>query len=285
MSTDEVYRSRSGVVHVFEPNDRSLPPFRPYLLDLVERRVFIKELAGTEVRGQRTNTAVGELWTLVDPIFQACIYLFLYTVIRGSNQTSSGFVTTIIGCVFFFNFTRISIGDGGRAVLRNKGLVLNAVFPRALLPVSEVYKGFLATLPALALYSILFVVFGAPITTALLVLPLLLLIQTVLNLGFALLLCTATAFFTDVANLVPYLLRVLMFATPVIYPVSMLSPTLQGILSWNPFFALFAAYQSVINGNIPSFGLIVQSVAWALLCLVIGAWVFLRNERSFGLHI
>ena len=285
MSTDAPGGSQSSVVHVFEPNDRSLPPVWPYLLDLVDRRAFIKELAGAEVRGQRTNTAVGELWTLIDPIFQACIYVFLYTVIRGSSQTSSDFVTTIIGCVFFFNFTRISISDGGRAVVRNKGLVLNAIFPRAMLPVSEVYKGFVATLPALALYAIVFVVFGAPITGAILVIPLLLMIHTVLNLGVAFLLCTATALFADAANLLSYLLRVLMFCTPVIYPVSMLSPTLQGILSWNPFFALFAAYQSVMTGQVPSGALIFQSVAWALLFFVMGVWVFLRHERSFGIHL
>jgi teichoic acid transport system permease protein len=278
-------RRYSDVVQVFEPNALTVPSLREYVKDLRGRREFIAELAGAEVRGQRSSTFFGELWTLIDPIFQASIYMFLYLVIRGASGGSSDFVTAIIGNVFFFNYTRIAISDGGKAVVRNKGLVLNAIFPRALLPISEVYKGLLSTLPALALYAVIHVVAQRPITSAILILPLLLLVQTAINLGIAFLLSTATAFFKDVSNLLNYVLRVLMYATPVIYPVSMLSPGLQQVLAWNPLFALFASYQAIITGVTPSASMIFQSIGWAILLLVSGVWVFLRHERSFGLHI
>ena len=87
------------------------------------------------------------------------------------------------------------------------------------------------------------------------------------------------------SNLLSYILRVLTFATPVIYPVSTLSPSIAAVLAWNPLFALFSAYQAVITGQIPSASLIFQSVAWALLLFVSGVWVFLRHERSFALHV
>jgi teichoic acid transport system permease protein len=277
------HRPYSDVVHVFEPNALTLPPLRPYLRDLAGRRTFIVELAGAEVRGQRSSTILGELWSLVDPLFQAAIYMFLFTVIRGSRSMTEA--TTIIASVFFFNFTRISVSDGGRAVQKHKGLVLNAVFPRALLPIAEVYKGFLATLPAFALYAVIHVVSGAPITQALLVIPLLLVVQATANLGLALLFSTATAYFKDVSNLLNYLLRLLTFATPVVYPVAILTPSIKAILSWNPLFALFSAYQSAITGQVPSASLIAQSIFWAVLLLGSGAWVFLRHERSFALHV
>jgi teichoic acid transport system permease protein len=281
-------RRYSDVVQVFEPNALTIPPLDDYVADLIRRREFIAELAGAEMRGLRSSTVIGELWSLVDPIFQASIYMFLFLVIRGGSGATGGsseYATAIIGSVFFFNYTRISISDGGRAVVRNKGLVLNAIFPRAVLPVAEVYKGLLSTLPALALYAVIFVLMGAPITAAVLLLPFLMLLQTALNLGTALLLSTASVFFKDVGNLTSYLLRVLMFATPVIYPVSMLSPGLKQILSVNPFFALFSAYQAIITGTTPSASLIAQSVFWAALILTAGVRVFLRHERSFGLHV
>jgi teichoic acid transport system permease protein len=278
-------RRYSDVVQVFEPNTLALPPIDDYLAELAERGELIDELARAEVRGQRSSSFLGELWTLVDPVFQASIYMFLFLVIRGSSGRSAEFVTAIVGSVFFFNYTRIAISDGGRAIVRNKGLVLNAVFPRALLPIAEVYKGLLSTLPALALYVVIHTVARAPVTAAVLMIPLLLVIQTGLNLGFAFLLSTATVFFKDVSNLMSYVLRVLMFATPVIYPVSMLTPTIRAVLSWNPYFALFTAYQAVITGHTPSAGLIFQSIGWAVLVFGTGAWVFLRHERSFGLHL
>lgn len=280
-------RRYSDVVQVFEPNSLSLPPLREYVAELAARKPFIVELAGAEVRGQRSSTFVGELWSLIDPLFQAAIYWFLFLVIRGGSGggQSTEYITTIIGCVFFFNYTRIAISDGGQSILRHKGLVLNAVFPRALLPISEVYKGFLATLPALALFAVFHVVVGGPVSQAIMVVPLLLLIQTAINLGLALLFSTATAYFKDVTNILKYFLRLLTFATPVVYPVSLLTPTITSVLSWNPLFALFSSYQAVIRGEMPSAGLIFQSVGWSVLLLGAGVWVFLRHERSFALHV
>lgn len=277
----------SEVVQVFEPNSYNLPSLPEYVADVWARRRFLVELAEREVRGLRSSTFLGELWTLADPLFQATIYWFLFVAIRGSTGggRSTEYITTIIGSVFLFNFTRIAISDGGRSILRHKGLILNAVFPRALLPISEVYKGFLATLPALAVYGVVHLAVRAPITQAVFVLPLLLVIQATLNLGLAFLFSTATAYFKDVSTLLNYVVRLLTFATPVVYPVSTLTPGIRQMLSWNPLFALFSAFQSVITGEVPSLGLIVQAAFWAILFLVSGVWVFLRHERSFALHV
>jgi teichoic acid transport system permease protein len=277
-------RVHADVVQVFEPNALAMPPLRPYVAELLQRRAFLVELAGAEVRGQRTSTFLGELWSLIDPVFQAAIYWFLFSVIRGGARTTEDMVA-IIGSVFLFNYVRISINDGGRSILRHKGLVLNAIFPRALLPVAEVYRGFRATVPAMCIYVVLHLAIGAPITQAILLLPLLFAILTVINLGLALLFSTATAYSADFSNLLNYLTRLLTFATPVVYPVSLLTPSMKALLSWNPLFALFSAFQAIITGEMPSFSLIFQSILWAIVLFASGLWVFLRHERSFGLHL
>ncbi|MEO6317453.1 MAG: ABC transporter permease [Acidimicrobiales bacterium] len=284
---DASQRPYSDVVQVFERNTLALPPLRAYLAELLDRRAFLVELARAEVRGQRSSTFLGELWSLIDPMFQALVYYLLFVVIRGGSGggRATEFITAIIGSVFLFNYTRISISEGGRSILRHRGLVLNAIFPRALLPMAEVYKGFRSTLPAFAIYLVIHLAMRAPVTQAVFLIPLLLVIQTVMNLGLALLLSTATAYFNDVANLLTYILRLLTVATPVMYPVSLLTPALRGVLAWNPLFALFAAYQAIITGEAPAFGLILQSMVWATVTLVVGVWLFLRHERSFGIHI
>jgi len=279
-------RAYSDVVQVFEPNALTFPPVGRYFADVLDRRAFIKELATAEVRGQRSTTFLGELWSLVDPLFQAAIYWFLFSVIRGgSGGRSSDFVTAIISSVFLFNFTRISLNDGGRAIVRNKGLVLNAIFPRGLLPVAEVYKGWRSTVPAFIVYIPIHLLLGGAITSAFLILPLIVVLLTLINLGLAFLFATATAYSKDVSQLLNYVLRILMFATPVVYPVSLLSPTIRSVLAWNPLFALFTAFQQIITGEVPSAGLLLQSALWGVVLLVSGVWVFLRHERSFGLYL
>jgi len=280
-------REYSDIVQIFEPNAHALPRLGDYVRDLLARRTFITELATAEIRGAQSSTFLGELWSLIDPVFQAAIYYFLFIVIRGGrggpNQTA--YVTVIIGSVFFFNYTRIAIGEAGRSILRHKGLVLNAIFPRALVTVAEVYKGVLATLPALAIYAVLHLVLGAPITQALLLLPLLFVIQSGMNLGVALLFSTVTVFVKDMNQMMNYILRVLTFATPVVYPVSTLPSSFAKYMIWNPFFPLFSAYQAVITGQMPSGGQVFLSLVWAIGLLWAGIWVFLRHERSFALHV
>jgi ABC-type polysaccharide/polyol phosphate export permease len=279
-------REYSDVVQVFEANTLEVPPLREYINDVIDRRAFIGELASAEVRGQQSSTVLGELWSLADPIFQAAIYYFLFVVIRGSSGgNSSQYISVIISSVFFFNYTRVAIADGGRAVLRHKGLVLNSIFPRALLPISEVYKGFLTTAPALAIYAVLHLALRAPITQAILMLPLLLVFQTAMNLGFAFMFSTLTVFFKDVSNLLAYILRILTFATPVVYPVATLQPSVQRLLIWNPLFPLFSAYQGIIGGTMPSGGQIMACLFWSIVLLTTGAWAFLRYERTFALYV
>ena len=112
-----------------------------------------------------------------------------------------------------------------------------------------------------------------------LVLPLLFLFQTAMNLGFALLFSTLTVYFKDVSNLLNYILRILMFATPVVYPVATLPPNVQRLLIWNPLFPLFSAYQAIITGQMPSGGQILACTFWSVVLVVVGAWSFLRYER------
>jgi teichoic acid transport system permease protein len=280
-------REYSDVVQVFEPNSFTLPKLGEYVQGVLDRRTFITELANAELRGSQSSTLLGELWALADPVFQAAIYYFLFVVIRGGTGggSSTSYITVIISSVFFFNFTRIAIADGGRSILRQKGLVLNSVFPRAILPVTEVYKGLLETWPALAIYAVIHLALRAPISSALLLLPLLIAIQAVMNLGFALIFSTLTVFFKDMSNLLNYILRVLTFATPVVYPVATLPPNIKSLLMWNPLFPLFSAYQGIISGQPPTSGQILVSILWAVVLVTVGAYFFLRYERTFALHV
>lgn len=271
------------LVQIFEPNTAELPDLRHYFHELIIRRTFIVELAKAEVRGPRSSTVMGELWALLDPIFQASIYWFMYVVIRGGAST--GFLSVLVFGFFMFNYTRIAISDGGRAILKGTGLMLNSTFPRALLPISAVYQGILATVPAIAVYVVIHLLLGAPIGPGITVLPLLFLLQTTMNVGLALLLSTATVFIKDMSNLLNYIVRILTFMTPVIYPVSQLTPQLRAVLSWNPLFPLFASYQSVVTGQMPSVGLVFQAFVWSIVFLLVGASVFLRHERSLALHL
>jgi teichoic acid transport system permease protein len=275
------------IEYVFEPHAVKLPPLRPYLRELWDRRSFVRILARTEIQGKRSSTVAGQFWALLDPLFQAGIYFLLIQILRGGQggRGTAERMTLLISGVFLFYFTRTSLSEGAQSVVGGRGLLLNSAFPRALLPITAVYKGLLQLAPAGLVYLGIHIAARQPIEPGVAFLPLLLVLQTTLNLGLALLFAALTVYMRDVTKLLGYLLRVLFFITPILYPVSLLPSGIRTAMSFNPLFPVFAAYQEVVGGGMPTMGQLFGSLLWAVLFLVIGARLFLSRERAFALHV
>jgi teichoic acid transport system permease protein len=279
-------REYSDVVYTFEPHTSSMPPLRSYLASLWERRRFTAELAKAELRGPRSNTALGALWGVVDPLLQAMIYFFLIIIIRGgSGGRTLDFLPILIAGILLFTFTSGSFTGGGRSILNARGLMLNSTFPRALLPIAAVYGALLTFLPSIGIYATLHLALGHPIHLGLLFLPLVFLLQVVLSLGLALLFATLTVFIRDTVKLMGYLTRVLLFTSPIIFPVSQIPEGMRPWLHLNPLYCLFATYQVILGGAMPEPLKLLQIAGWAVFFLLVGAWVFLRHERAFAIRL
>jgi ABC-type polysaccharide/polyol phosphate export permease len=242
-------------------------------------------LAKSDLRSVRSRTALGSVWGVLDPLFQAGIYYFLYAVLRSGTSDRIKFLPVMIAAFLLYGLTTTAIGEGGGSIRRAKSLVLNSTFPRALLPVTVVYKSLRRFVPAACVLAVLFPLLGGKLGSGLFVLPLLFALQTVMNVGIALLVSTFVVLVPDATNVMTYVTRVLFFATPVIYPAALLPGTARLLVGWQPLFPLFASYQAIFSGTVPSLGLVLQTAFWAIALLVIGGRVFLRHEREFTMHL
>lgn len=281
-----VTRPYSGTVYVFEAGGASMPPVREYLAEAWERRHFVTSMAKADLRGPRSRTALGELWAVLDPLFQAGIYWFLInTIRRGGTADPTERLTILISGIFLFTFINTVVNQGGRSIIRNKAMMLASTFPRILLPATEIYKGLLDLGPSLAVYALIHVLIGAPIGPGLLVVPLLLFFQLLISTGVALIFATLTVYVRDMSNVLNYVMRILFFATPILYPVSLLPGVAATVLQVNPFFALFACYQAAFLGGLPPIGYLLQSAAWSVVLVIVGFRTFVSRERGFALRL
>lgn len=282
----ETLREYSDVEYVFGPHDKSLPDLRKYLSDVWDRRAFMVANARAEMKSPYAGTVLGNTWRVLDPLFQALIYMFLFSAIRGRGGTN--YFLMVVSGVFLFNFTMTGLSSGGRSIQRSKGLVLNSTFPLATLPLSALYTGFLELGPTIAVYAFFHLVFGGSFGSGMLMLPLLFLLQLAITVGMMMIFATLTVYVRDMSNLLDYLLRILMFVTPVIYPAEQLSKLpgfLHTILHLNPLFTLFSCYQAVLAGGMPEPGQVVQSICWALVLPIVGFRFFVSRERGFALRL
>lgn len=269
------------IVFIYEPHVRYVPPLRPYLRELWARRAFAAEMARSKVKGKRSNTALGGVWALLDPLFMVGLYYFLFTVIRDGARPAA-FVPMLISGILHFQLSSAAMTEGGQSVAGAASLMLNSTFPRMLLPLSTIYAGILSFLPSIPIIFGALVFLDAEISLQLFWWFLLFPLQMVIAIGLALIISTAVVFFADVKNLLTYVSRIMFFTAPVIYPASFLSDSIINAIRWMPFFGIFFNYQQIINGLRPDMGMMAISVGWAVGGILVGAWLFLRYEREFA---
>jgi teichoic acid transport system permease protein len=272
-------------VTVYEPHVRGLPPLRAYATQLWRRRGFAIELARTDLRAKHLNTVFGQLWTVINPTLLAGVYFLLLGVIAGGPRGTRSYLALITAGIFLFYFTRNSLNNGAKSVVGGGKLIMNTAFPRVLLPFSAVVSAFLTLLPMLAVYAAIHLALGQPARATLLALPLLIAIHTVFNLGAAMGISAMQVYFRDTQSFLPYVVRIWMYLTPVLWALEHVPTRLQAVLRLNPLYPLFAAYQSALFGTWPSWPLIGAATAWSVVVFVVGAVFFLSREREFAVRL
>jgi teichoic acid transport system permease protein len=281
MSTVPEY---SDVEYVFEPHVATLPDVKEYLNSLWDRRVFMLELARADRRTARSRTALGNLWGVLNPLFQAGIYYFLYTILRNSPQ-SKIFLPVLIANFFFFGLSMQAMSEGGASIRRAKGLMLNSSFPRAMLPLTTIYKSLRDFVPSACVLLVMFPIVGGQFGPGFFLLPIVFAMQIVMDVGISLVVATYVTLVPDGQNVMSFVARILFFVTPVIYPIALLPPGVKPFIAWQPLFPLFACYQAIFSGNTPNALILLETLVWAIALVVIGGRVFMRREREFTMKI
>src|SRR5690242_6858506 len=204
---------------VYEATASGLPPLRQYWAELKERRPFIWHLARSDLKAKHANTALGRVWIVLDPLLAAGVYYLMRSIIRpvGSGAQRNLVLSHLIWAVFYFQYVQAAMNQGARALMAGRGMLLNASFPRAVLPLYVTLRALLDFVPTVFVYFFFQYILGQPFGLSLVMLPVVIAILTVLNMGLAFLLSTATVFFYDMANFLPYITRLLMYISPVLF--------------------------------------------------------------------
>jgi ABC-type polysaccharide/polyol phosphate export permease len=271
--------------HVYEPHRIGLPPLRPYLRELWRRRHFAFELARTNLRAQHFNTALGQLWLLVNPLLLAFVYFALVTIVRGGSRGSDFLAHLMLG-LFAFRFVRASVRQGARSVVGGGRLILNMAFPRALLPLASVLTAFMRFVPTLAIYAVMHAIAGLPVGAHLLwTIPIFALIVVFAS-GTTMLVAAVQVYFRDLREFLTYFLRIWLFASPILYYAHEVPDRLQPVVAANPLYPMLGALSDVVNqGQSPSAGFLLGALAWAVGAFVVGALFFVSREREFAVRL
>jgi ABC-type polysaccharide/polyol phosphate export permease len=275
----------TGEWHVYEPHRIGIPPLGTYARELWRRRQFAVELARTNLRSEHFNTALGQLWLIVNPLLLAFIYFLLVDIV-GRGGRGPEFLAHLMAGLFAFQFVSRSVKQGARSVVGGGRLILNTAFPRALLPLASVMASFMRFLPTLAVYAVMHAISGLPVGLHLLwVVPIVALLALFAS-GAAMFVGTVQVYFRDLANFLPYFLRIWLYVSPILYYVDEVPARFKPIVAANPMYPMLGALSEVVDkGQNPSLGFLAWGLAWAAGAFVVGALFFISREREFAVRL
>lgn len=268
-----------------------MPPIGPYLAETISHLRFAYEKARLDLRAAHKDTWFGRLWNVLNPLLLGAVYFLLVVVIFGSgdsifDQTALQTFTQIIGGLFLFTLFSASLSLGARSIVGGGTFVLNTRLPRLILPIGAVISAFLTFVPSLLVYAGFHLIAGYDIGFHLLWAIPIIAILVLISLGMAMVFATLNVYFRDVASFLPYMIRIWLYLSPIIYLYTNIPSRLSWALQVNPIGTLFASWQQVLfEGSAPSVEFLTASLGWAVASLIVGALMFMRREREFALRI
>ncbi len=269
---------------VHEPTVTGIPPVRPYLRELRTRGPLIWHMARSQLKSEHYDTVFGQVWIVLNPLLLAAVYYLLRSVIRPMGDASQRalLVSHLIWALFFFYFVQRSVQAGARCILANRQMIMNTSFPRAIFPIAAVIKGFLDFVPTIVVYFGMHALLGQPFGLGLVCIPLIVGMLAVFTLGCALILAPLTVFFRDMTSFIPYLIKVWLYMSPILYRVAEIPENLSFWLRLNPLYPMFAALEQIFTGGWPSPVYLVVFAAVSVAFFLVGAAVFMVRERDFA---
>ena len=262
----------------------AVPSAASYLRDAWQRREFAIVTPAHDLRAQNMDTVLGQLWHLINPAMLVGVYFLIFGVLLDTSRGVDNFLGfLLIGVVLFHLIQRVA-QDAAMCITRNLGLIRSIQFPRILLPVSTVNGQTVAFLPALALTLIAVIATGEKPALRWLVLLPVLAALFLFNIGVALLLARMGRAVRDLPNLLPHLLRLLLYSSGVIFHVDtfVTSEAWRRVFAINPVYDVITCARWCLLGMPAAPWTVAGLITWSTVLPILAFTAFRRYERRFS---
>lgn len=244
-------------------------------------RDMIFSLVKRELRGRYQKSVLGMLWALLNPFFQIVIYTLVFTVIF-QNSIESYYIYLMTGMIPWTFFSE-ALGQGASSIINNADMTKKIYFPREILTIASVTSKFVNMLLAFVVIFAFLVCSKVGISWHLLLLPVVMLAEYLIALGFALFFSAITVYLRDMEYIVTVLLMAWIWATPIMYDITRLGPTISRILLINPMTPIVMSYHNLCYYHqMPTTLTILGMMGTGCFLVLVGELVFVRLEGNFA---
>ena len=271
---------------VIEPT-RGLAALR--LGELWAYRELLYFLVWRDVKVRYKQTALGAAWAILQPLMTAVVFTIFFGRLAGIASDGLPYPLFSYAGLLVWTFFAQGLSQSSNSVVGSAQLITKVYFPRLVIPIAAVLSGLVDLAVALPVLVAMLWYYGIWPGVAVLTVPLFALLALVAATGVGLWLSALNVEYRDVRYVVPFLVQLWLFVTPVIYPASVLAPRLQrlGLPAWswgiNPMAGVVEGFRwAMLDAPTSPGPLIAASAVTGFVLLFSGAWYFRRVERSFA---
>ena len=272
-------------IHLFVAEKKGKHTVGMAIMDAYHQYSFLMhQLVSREFKVRYKRSALGILWSFVNPLLTMIVQFFVFTLVFKS-AIPNYIVYLIIG-ITFFNFYSEATNGGSLSIITNASLIKKVYVPKYIYPLSQVFSASINFGISLILMFGVALVNGLMPNIYFLLIPFAMLSIFILNTGVALLLATGMTFFRDVQFIYNVFMTALTYATPMFWDMSMIPDKYNWIFKINPLADIIIFVRNIVLNNMyPGTDLVVLMIVFPIFFLMIGIHVFRKNQDKFILYI
>ncbi|MPY93306.1 MAG: ABC transporter permease [Acidimicrobiia bacterium] len=282
-------RERSGpaVPHPLSARVAELVPssgWAPLRLDQVWAfRDLLGYLALRDIKVRYKQTVLGAAWAILQPLLLTAVFTVVFGRLADVPSDGVPYLAFALAGMVMWTFFSAGLTAGSLSLVNNAAMVSKVWFPRLCVPIAAVLATLVDLAAALGALAVVVLGLGLVPGPGVVVLPGLVLLAAAACLGTSLWLSAVNVLYRDVRHMTPFLVQLWLFATPVVYPSSLIEGVWRYVFALNPMVGVVEGTRWALFGSGTQVGpLVLVSSTSALAVLLGGAYVFRRLERTFA---
>lgn len=251
---------------------------------IIKYQWLLRELVVRDLKIKYRRSVLGYLWSILNPLLMMIILTIVFSNIFRFDIEN--YPVYLLSGQILFTFFAEATNTAMNSILAGASLIKKVYLPKYIFPVSRVISSFTTMIFSLMALVIVMLFTKADFSITLIILPLILFYFLIFSVGVSLILSTLIVFFRDTQYLYGVLLTALNYLTPIFYPVSILPDWLKELMVFNPMYNFIEIFRKImIYGQWPDITEHIICLAFAVGTLLIGIYIFKKNQNNFILYI
>jgi lipopolysaccharide transport system permease protein len=254
-----------------------------FLKEVWQYRELLLFFAWRDLKVRYKQAALGAAWAIFQPLITMLTFTVFFGKLAGIDSSGIPYPLFSFSALLLWTYFSFTLGYAGNSLISNANLITKVYFPRVLLPAAATLGGVFDIAVGSVFLVPMMVYYGISPGLCVLLSPIFVLQLILLLIGASMILAALNVRYRDVKYIIPFIIQIGLFVTPIIYPTTFIPDKYRPLLALNPMTGIIDGFRACLFPSQPfDWPLVGSSWAITLVILAAGAWLFGKAERDFA---